>query len=125
MQSRHLLTSCSLILLCCASAAVGAQPAAAGTQAFNRAVTAFQTGNFQEALADFLEARREGIDSSQLTYDLGVTYYRLARYSEARHEFSALVDIPSLAALAHYNLGLVALRQQIAQAHARSSIKPI
>ena len=111
MHPKRFPVLCAWLLLCCASTAAVARASTAATQAFNQAVAAFQAGKYRQALADFLEARREGIDNPQLTYDLGVTYYRLSRYAEAQREFSALVDIPSLAALAYYNLGLVAMRQ--------------
>ena len=110
MHPKRFSVLCAWLFLCCISTVVEAGASTAGTQAFNRAVAAFQTGKYRRALAGFLEARRDGINSSQLTYDLGVTYYRLRRYPEAQLEFSALVNIPSLAALAHYNLGLVAMR---------------
>lgn len=111
MLPKRVLTVSVLALVCCAAPRAGICASSAGTEAFHQAVAAFQAGKYRQALVEFHEARRQGINSPQLTYDLGVTYYRLARYAEAQREFAALVNIPSLAALAHYNLGLVAMRQ--------------
>ena len=99
------------LLLGCALAVAEARLPPAGAQAFDHGMTAFRKGDFPQALVAFLEARRDGIHDPQLSYDLGVTYYRLGRYAEARREFTALTGLSSLAALSHYNLGLIAMRQ--------------
>ena len=108
---KRFLTIHALLLVCCAAPIAGICASSSGTDAFRQAVAAFQAGKYREALVDFGTARRQGINNPQLTYDLGVTYYRLGRYPEAQREFTALVSITPLAALAHYNLGLVAMRQ--------------
>lgn len=83
--------------------------AAAGQDAFQAGVDAFRQGNYERALAHFLSARRSGLRSRALLYDLGVTYYRLGRYGDAERVFARLRDtVPSARALATYNLGLVA-----------------
>ncbi|OBS10191.1 hypothetical protein Thpro_021241 [Acidihalobacter prosperus] len=79
--------------------------------AFGRGVTAFRAGDYEAALSAFLKARASGIDSTNLRYDLGSTYFKLGRYREAAREFEALSREPALAALAHYNLGLIALAE--------------
>lgn len=94
--------------------------AAQGAQAFDQGIQAFRAGNFQAALKSFLDARRAGVDTPRLRYNLGVTYYRLGRYAEAEREFEALARDPEWAPLAHYNLGLTAQRmgrQQQAMEH--------
>lgn len=109
----------SALLLACAL-----QPRAsiadAGVQAFDRGTVAYRAGDYEGALAAFLEARRNGLDGPQLGYDLGVVYYHLGRYSDAWGEFESLAQFPGLAALSHYNLGLIALRQHdLAEARAQ------
>jgi tetratricopeptide (TPR) repeat protein len=92
---------------------VPAQPAAAatpGAQAFEQAVKAFRAGDYPAAVRSFLEARRAGMDTPGLRYNLGATYYRLQRYPEAESEFQELARDPKWAAVAHYNLGLIAQR---------------
>jgi tetratricopeptide (TPR) repeat protein len=43
-----------------------------------------QHGYFDQALAPLLEASRLDPDSSEISHDLGLTYFRLRRYAEAR-----------------------------------------
>jgi Tetratricopeptide repeat len=99
------------VLICGLITASNVCAAEPGIQAFDRGAAEFHAGDYPGALADFLKARREGIQNPQLGYDLGVTYYHLARFDEARREFIALTALPSVAALSHYNLGLIALQQ--------------
>src|SRR5712691_13328660 len=84
--------------------------AAPGEQALDQGIKAFRAENYQAALQSFLDARRAGLDTPGLRYDLGATYYRLGRYAEAEREFQALARDPEWAPLAHYNLGLTAQR---------------
>ncbi|WP_197513302.1 tetratricopeptide repeat protein [Acidihalobacter aeolianus] len=90
-----------------------AQASTIGMNAFSKGVTAFRSGDYQIALSEFLHARVAGIQSNNLTYDLGSTYFKLGRYDEAAREFELLGRDPSLTALAHYNLGLIALRKGV------------
>ena len=89
---------------------VHAAPAAT-TSAFQRGISDFSAGNFSQALDDFLEARRLGLDSPALSYDLGSTYYKLGRNDLAAAEFKALLDDPKFGDFARYNLGLIAKRE--------------
>lgn len=96
------------LLLCLAPAPADA--AFPGEQDFNRALASFNAGDFAAALQGFQAARRAGLDTPGLRFNLGATYYRLRRYAEAQGEFEALARDPRWAALAHYNLGLTAMR---------------
>lgn len=100
---------CAALLLCLLSAPP-ASAAFPGEQDFNRAIASFNAGDFAAALQRFLQARRSGLDTPGLRFNLGATYYRLRRYAEARVEFEALARDPRWAPLAHYNLGLTAMR---------------
>jgi len=97
-------------LLVCLLAASPAGAALPGQQEFERARASFNAGDFDAALRQFLDARRAGLDTPVLRFNLGATYYRLRRYAEAQEEFRALARDPQWAALAHYNLGLAAMR---------------
>jgi len=88
----------------------GAAAAADPPLAFERGVEAFRAGDFPAALQAFLDARSGGLDTPGLHYDLGATYYKLQRYPEAEGEFQGLANDPEWAALALYNLGLIAQR---------------
>ena len=93
-------------LLCAAAHAAGEAQVA-----YANGVVAFQAGDYARALDDFLRARAEGYRGVQLDYSLGATYYRLGRYQPAQREFKNLLRDKRLAALAHYNLGLIAAAQ--------------
>lgn len=81
-----------------------------GQQAFERGIKAFRAGDHAAALEAFLQARRAGLDTPGLRYNLGVTYYRLKRYPEAEREFRELTREAAWAPVAYYNLGLTAQR---------------
>ena len=117
----HVRTFCVIaasLFLCIASR----QPAAAtqDAPAFEQGVAAFRAGDFSAALRSFLDAQRAGLDTPGLHYNLGATYYKLQRYSEAEGEFQTLARDSAWAALASYNLGLIAQRTerlQLAKEH--------
>ena len=98
-----------LLLICVVPGELRA--AAVEPRAFDQGTQAFRAGDYEGALLSFLEARRMGLDTGSLHYNLGATYYRLGRYAEAEQEFRALTRDPQWAPLAHYNLGLTAQRQ--------------
>lgn len=87
-----------------------AAPTTTGEQAFDQGLKAFRAKDYAAALQTFLQARRAGMDTPALRYNLGVVYYRLKRYPEAEQEFGALARDPAWAPVAHYNLGLTAQR---------------
>jgi hypothetical protein len=100
------LLSLAPLLLCAAAHATDEAQAA-----YANGVAAFQAGDYARALDDFLLARAEGYHGVQLDYSLGATYYRLGQYQPAQREFENLLRDKQLAALAHYNLGLIAAAQ--------------
>ncbi len=102
-----LVLGCLLVL---ASTSVPAQWADTDTL-FQYGVEAFQQGQFDEARLYLENARNQGLDSPSLSYNLGVVYYQLERYDEAAESFRQLLDTDSHA-LASYNLGLIALKQE-------------
>ena len=78
---------------------------------FDKGVAAFQNKEYVTALQFFERAQSEGLDDNKLNYNLGVTYYKLKRLEEAKHAFLKISRDQEMEALAHYNLGLVALKQ--------------
>jgi tetratricopeptide (TPR) repeat protein len=106
----RLVVPVSLVL--CVATAQLARAATPDAQAFEQGIEAFHAGNYQGALQSFLDARKAGLDTPGLRYDLGATYYRLGRYAEAEREFQALARDPGWAPLAHYNLGLTTQRME-------------
>jgi hypothetical protein len=104
------------ILILCTHPALATDAA----DAFNNGMDAFRAGRFEQALTQFEQARAAGIDSVDLHYNLGATYYKLGRYDLAAHAFMRVARHPPMAALAHYNLGLIALKtDDEAAAHKR------
>ena len=79
--------------------------------AYAAGVAAFQSGDYEAARADFLDARAAGYESARLEYSLGATCYQLGLYEDAKQEFARLLGDPAIAPLAHYNLGRIAVRQ--------------
>jgi len=72
-----------------------------------RAIEAFEAGDYDTALRGFEQARAQGVDTAFLDFNLGVTYYRLQRLDEAQVTFERITEDPKLGGLASYNLGLV------------------
>lgn len=75
---------------------------------FDLGITAFEKGRFQIAINEFEAARRKGLNTDTLWYNLGVAYYRQGQFRQAEVAFSRLLR-GSNRDLARYNLGLVAL----------------
>lgn len=86
--------------------------AASGDRDFRAGITAFKTGNYSQAIADFERARNKGKHSSDLYYNLGVSYYHNGQYERSEQAFTHLLRDPKFRQLASYNLGLVALAKQ-------------
>jgi hypothetical protein len=90
------------------SAVVVAEPDQSAQQAMATGIEQFQQGDYPAARQQFEAARELGHDSPALTYNLAVTYYKTGDYPAAEALFLQLLQGPNQA-LAHYNLGLVAL----------------
>ena len=97
-------------LACAIWCATVAAPVSA-KDAFAEGTAAFRNGDFQTALGHFEQARKEGRESASLTYNLGVTLFKLARYQAAQSQFSQLLDDPEWGGVARLQLGLVAEKQ--------------
>lgn len=85
--------------------------ASSTTDLFDRGVAAFRDHEYVEALRLFEQAQSEGLEGNKLYYNLGVIYYKLNRFADANHAFLNISGDPEMEALARYNLGLVALKQ--------------
>lgn len=82
-----------------------------GLTAFREAMRSFKAGDYAVAVSGFERAQSLGMDKPALYYNLGVVYYRLARWEEAIAAFRKTADYPDMAPLAYYNIGLVRRRQ--------------
>ncbi len=79
-----------------------------GEADFGQGIEAFKHGDYDQAAKLFESARQAGMNSAQLLYNLGVSYYRLGRYEESRRYFLLLTSDASMAPLARYNLAIIA-----------------
>ena len=86
------------------------QSLAAADDAYHQGLDAFRDGDHAAALEAFQRARDAGKDTPQLHYNLGVTHYRLGQLDQADAAFARAAEEPDLQALALYNRGRVATR---------------
>jgi hypothetical protein len=78
---------------------------------FSAGVQASRVGNHTLALQHFKSAEKAGLNSPVLFFNLGVTFYQLGRLTEAKLAFQQTTRSKKMAALAYYNLGLIARDQ--------------
>lgn len=102
------LLKLSALLLMTVTMLFSVQAGASARLDFDQGKTHFNSGNYQKAVDYFERARRQGLKSISLYYNLASSYYKLGDYDNARRYFQALVDSPKMKALAYFNLGLVA-----------------
>jgi hypothetical protein len=86
---------------------------------FQAGLKAFRSGDYQNALGHFEEARRLGLNRPGLDFNLGVSYYKVQDYPLARDAFIRAATNTNIRPLAYYNLGLVELRLDNRQAATR------
>ncbi len=75
---------------------------------FEQGQRAFRRGELALAIDLYVQADNAGFSDPILFYNLGVAYYRLGQYDQARAAFVTAGATPELAPVAFYNLGLVA-----------------
>ncbi len=73
---------------------------------------AFEAGDFPRALSLYEEALALGLSGPAVHFNIGVTAYRSGKYERAESAFLEVARTPAMAALAHYNLGLVELARK-------------
>lgn len=82
--------------------------AGAQQDVFSQGTSAFKRGDYRAALGHFEAAHARGNRSENLSYNMGVTLYKLERYNEAADWFESLLDSPDWRDLALFQLGMVA-----------------
>jgi tetratricopeptide (TPR) repeat protein len=81
-------------------------------QHFTDAAAAFAAEDFSRARALFERAEAAGLDGPAIHYNIGSAAYRGGDLPRAEREFREVARTPEMAALAYYNLGLVALQRR-------------
>jgi len=71
----------------------------------------FGNGEYEQAVAAYLVALRGGFRSSLLFHNMGVSFYRMQRFSEAKAAFNKSSQDMAFFDLAMLNLALVAVRE--------------
>jgi tetratricopeptide (TPR) repeat protein len=84
---------------------------ASAEEDYKDAVELFKQGKYQAAIAKFETAKDKGIESAALYYNLGSAYFKIEKYSVSKDYFNRVVEYPDQRALAEYNLGLIALKE--------------
>jgi tetratricopeptide (TPR) repeat protein len=82
---------------------------------FAAAEAAFDEEDFSRARALFEQARAAGMEGPAIHYNIGAASYLGGDLPRAESEFREVARTPSMAALAYYNLGLVALERRDAR----------
>lgn len=103
------LLFCAVAIQPCAAALARADEAAKKFEAGRRA---YEAQALEDALAAFDASVAAGMSGPAVHYNIGVTAYRLGLLDRAERAFLEVARVPDWAALAHYNLGLVALRRE-------------
>lgn len=79
---------------------------------FVEAKAAFDAEDFSRARALFEQALAAGMEGPAIHYNIGAASYLGGDLPRAESEFREVARTPEMAALAHYNLGLVALERR-------------
>ena len=75
-------------------------------------VEAYKAGNNEAAVTYFESAKKQGMDSIALQYNLASSYYRAGKYKEAKKYYEQLKQTEEMRDLAVYNLGLIAVAEK-------------
>ena len=102
------LTTCTLLIATQARATSNAEALAT----FAEAQAAFDAEDFSRARALFERAQAYGMDGPAIHYNIGAASYLGGDLPRAEQEFREVANTPSMAALAYYNLGLVAVERR-------------
>lgn len=101
---KRAVLSVALLLL-----AVGVPTPVRAASHFEQGMTAYQAGEFETALDQFLQAQVADPDNPRLLYNIGNAYYRLGQFAEAARHFEMAAEAedaePALKQQALYNLG--------------------
>ena len=99
---------------------------ASAKTSFKEGVRLFEAKKYSLAIKEFEKAKKQGLKSTALYYNLGSTYYKLKNYKKSKYYFKKLRKRPEMKSLAEYNLGLISSKQgneKLANKYFRSVIR--
>ena len=70
-------------------------------------IVAFKEGRYQDAVAYFVRARKNGVSTSNVSYNIGASYYKMNQYRQAKTAFMDAAKNEKYQKFSWYNLGLV------------------
>lgn len=79
---------------------------------YEQGVEAYKAGDNGMAVMYFESARKQGMDSVALQYNLASSYYRVGRYEDAKKVFKLLDQTEEMRDIAQYHLGLIAIKEK-------------
>ena len=84
---------------------------ATANEDYNEGVEFFKKGDYHSAIASFESAQKAGMKSAALFYNLGSAYFKIENYSVSKKYFTRVTEYPDKRALAEFNLGMIAVRE--------------
>ncbi len=81
--------------------------AESGEHYLKEGVVAFKEGRYQDAVAYFNRARQNGVATSNISYNLGASYYKMNEYRQAKTAFMNAAKNKKFQKFSWYNIGLV------------------
>ena len=91
------------------------------SELFQQGQKAFNAGQQTQALSLFKQAEAKGMNKASLYYNIGVCTYSLKQYPQSKAAFEKVISLnDDMAPLAHYNLGLIAMKENNHQAMVHS-----
>lgn len=84
---------------------------ASAKEDYDRGVQFFKKGDYRSAIASFRSAEKQGMESASLYYNLGSAYYKIENFQASKKYFTRVTYYPDKRALAEFNLGMIALKQ--------------
>ena len=78
-----------------------------GDHYLKEGIVAFKEGRYQDAVAYFNRAKQKGMASSNVSYNIGASYYKMNQYRQAKTAFMDAAKNEKYQKFSWYNLGLV------------------
>ena len=78
---------------------------------FSKGVKYFKSGDYASAVVRFERAKKQGMNTLALHYNMASSYFKLAQYDKSKYYFGLVAKSAEMRHLAEYNLGLIALKE--------------